>query len=512
MKKLLQTTLLGVGLLISAVSCVMEESVKPGPASESSKQIVFKVQMPDDFAVASTRALTQSQEKKVSEVDVLVFNELNSLVTVSHAISVKQEGNVSHFSAFVPPTVNEDQVYTFVVLANASTAVRRALGEDPSALPLSHKTYDKVCEVLTTTITGALYLNGGTIPMWGEERGVVVTSELQEIRVRLTRAVARIDIGVGDQPNYNPAAEYPWSWDGFNDRGQRIPFELTEVYVARPNNIVSLLPALENLDTSTVVAPTINADTEMFSAVDSWTKFRYNVSNGLFTTQTIYVPEVKLSDGVRNDSNHAERMALVVGGKYNNSEATSYYRVDFVENGRLVDILRNHLYRFSITTVRDSGQNTPRGAYEAESSMMAEMIDWQDGLMSEIRWGQEDYLAVSKNPAELQAESGSSLVVRMLTNISSFQMSLGSGVAASLSSTEALAAGPAGQTFSTMYFNYTLRKEAGADEYSLTIETRTDNISVTQGSQPTDRWTINANGRIQMPFHVTQLWHAPVTP
>ncbi len=473
-------TLLGVAILLGTASCLVHEVTTP---TSQEYRIAFNVATPGDFLVSQqSRSLTEAQEKAIEEIAVLIFDNKGVLTYIRYAQTIEQTATGNEFSISIPREITGTQIFNFVVIANDSSLIKTVLGNEPN-----DQTFTAVAAALVERITGAMYTNGGIIPMWGQTGNKAVTTEGLNLDVKLTRAVARIDVGVGANAV---------QWNGIDAEGRIIPFQLREVYVARPNDRYGLVPT---------ASPSIPAGTVSFSAADSWNKFKYNVSGGLSTSRDIYVPEAKLAGtGTSGDASHTNRMAIVVGGRYDNSSTTTYYRIDFLEQGEFVDILRNHLYRFSITAVTGPGQATPQQAYESSANMSAELLDWEDGLLEYIVFGNY-YLAVSQNPAELPAEQDETLVVKISTDASRFDLMLGGASNASLSSDTATAAGAAGQTYQTTYFDYTLRKEAAEDEYSLTVVTREDNISEMEVSK-IDHWRINAGGAIQMPFEVSQKW------
>ena len=77
-------------------------------------------------------------------------------------------------------------------------------------------------------------------------------------------------------------------------------------------------------------------------------------------------------------------MALVIGGTYLGK--LNYYRIDFTTekynaaNVPLHDVLRNHIYRYSITNVSQSGYATPEAAYKGRPvglDFTADIVDWK---------------------------------------------------------------------------------------------------------------------------------------
>ncbi|MDR1671653.1 MAG: FimB/Mfa2 family fimbrial subunit [Alistipes sp.] len=490
-----QIAIIAMTSLVTSCVIDMADKPEPGPATETAFDIVLNVQAPARFSLSSTRALTQAQEEAVDDITVLVFDANNSLADITGGQRLQQSGTSVQFSVIVPRGTVSTPTANLVALANSSDMVAKALGSDPAALAEADRTLESISRKLTTIIDGAMYTEGGTIPMWGEARAVTIKPGKTEVSIKLTRAVARVDIGVGNI-NISKDQSPPWSWDGMGDNGLPVPFVPTEVYLARPNNIISLIPAPGNVDSDgTVVAPTIDDANAPFSEEQSWSKFRYDLTGKTFSSGEIYLPEATLAPGVPNDEFHASRMALIVGGKYNGSSTTSYYRFDFRSDGSFVDIVRNRLYLFSIKMVDNPGFASLQQAYESPSMMTVELLDWDEGLVEDIYW-RDNYLIVSKNPATVAADEGSSLDVAIYTNCDPLEISMGNNVLR------------VGQSYSTTHFDYLLSK-GDDDDYRLAITARAGNISETEGAARKDKWNIRAGGTIRTAFEVSQLWSAP---
>ena len=94
---------------------------------------------------------------------------------------------------------------------------------------------------------------------------------------------------------------------------------------------------------------------------------------GLNIKNTIYFVENELSGTPPTTTAHLKRPRLIIGGKYDGGP-TTYYRVRLLRAGRRVgrthftsDILRNHLYRFTINSVSGPGQD--KTANEADATI-----------------------------------------------------------------------------------------------------------------------------------------------
>lgn len=265
----------------------------------------------------------------------------------------------------------------------ADTKLLLVANQNPFPSVNTNLTYEEVQQVLTSVELGAAPAFADTgIPMFGfagnsPDTPLIITGGMQ-LSANLLRAVARVDVGVG---TYNETT-------GVWDKGS-VSFDLTEIYVFKPQNRFSLLPLRDNLEyaaddgTPSVTGPS--------QAGGVGVNFEYTgtaITNNTYCKTEIYIPEVNFEKGKVFDGNHENRTALVIGGYYNGSASKCYYRIDFttartnVEGTSLNDVLRNHIYRYSITNVSSPGYDTPENAYGGRPvglSFTASVTDWITG-------------------------------------------------------------------------------------------------------------------------------------
>lgn len=200
------------------------------------------------------------------------------------------------------------------------------------------------------------------------------------LSVKLLRAAAKVDIGVG---TYN-AGNNSWRNSGAN----KIPFTLTSVQL-RGSKLK--LRWYFNIDNETF-DPSANAvkkaSTQGQGDATTNPLLYQNVISHLYITNDIYMVESALS-GSRYDENHLNRPRLIIAGKYDTDPQDTYYRIDFsgLDGGSkdffTSDILRNHLYRFSINSVSGPGQATADAADRVvpENLTFSSTIEpWADGV------------------------------------------------------------------------------------------------------------------------------------
>lgn len=263
----------------------------------------------------------------------------------------------------------------------ADTKLLLIANQNPFSLINTGMTYGEVQAALVCVelLAAPAFANIG-IPMFGFAGNSIdmplLISKGMQLTAKLLRAVARVDVGVG-------------TYDSTHDEWQKgnVDFNLTHVYVFKPQNKYAILPTESNLQYMQEV-PSVTAPSPAGTLGSS--NFEYTgtaITNETYCKSEIYIPEVAFNGGTVYDANHEQRTALVIGGAYKGK--TYYYRIDFtdaptnVEGTALNDILRNHIYRYSITNVNQSGYDTPDAAYSGKPvglSFTASVTDWEEGV------------------------------------------------------------------------------------------------------------------------------------
>lgn len=275
--------------------------------------------------------------------------------------------------------------------SGADTKLLLIANFNPYPLTSTGKRYDEVKKDLIINLAGVVPEGGSTpaftgtgIPMFGyactssslsrPDSPLEITAGMT-LTANLLRAVARVDVGVG---TYNEATGV-WNKEGVN-------FTLTEIHVFKPQNSFSLLPLIDNLEYDSNGTPSVTSPSP---AGEPGNNLVYkdaaitNTTDNNYCKSEIYLPEVDFGEGTVYDGNHDKRMALVIGGTYNNN--TYYYRIDFTTarsnatGNVLNNVLRNHIYRFSITNVNQAGYTSAELAYAGKPvglDFTAKIVDW----------------------------------------------------------------------------------------------------------------------------------------
>lgn len=357
-----------------------------------------------------------------------------------------------------------------------------------------------VSEVLTPAgpLPGAVPEEG--LVMWGKGLApVTVPAATVGITVPVVRALASVEVGVGIGPT---AGNLPaWTgWDGKDASGNSIPFVLKKVYVYRPNNQYAFMPlaTVYDADGRKVTAP---SPAGASAAIES--PLEYSVT-GHGIQRTIYLPEadikqIKAGDtghtGKPGDAGHTDRCALVVCGEYNGAD--NYYRIDFNDNTTdhsLIDLLRNHRYYITITSVRGEGEASAEDAYKSRVlNLGIEITGWTDQFQDIIFDG-TDWMHVEKKSITLPGNSGQTGTIVMESSIdpAEWEMSFDGGTTPSVEDTYFRVTKPTTATGGVL--KITTREAMAEDEpdrtATLTIKARrlSFTIRITQKPDKQTNW------------------------
>lgn len=266
-----------------------------------------------------------------------------------------------------------------VVVNNDDPDIASNVGRTYSDFVSTGKRVDKVAKDAPITMDAVMteYLAVGMVTTLDGSSDIAISQYTGPLSVSLLRAVAKVDIGVG---TYN-ADDNTWS----NSGASKLPFTLTSVQLRGSKLKVRWY---FNIDKETF-DPSANAVKKASTEDTETTNYlTYNpLQSGIpYIANTIYMLESGMS-GSRYDENHLNRPRLIIGGKYEDGPET-YYRIDFsgLDGGSkdffTSDILRNHLYRFTINSVSGPGQSTADAADQVvpENLTFSSTIEpWTDG-------------------------------------------------------------------------------------------------------------------------------------
>ena len=405
--KLIKKALLPIwcfSLMLTACSQEFELE-KPGTTSTGGAEpVLLSIEVPEaaDGATAGARALTDAGETNIATVDVLQFNpSTNMFVFRAAAYDITGTGATRTFKANLIAGN-----HNLVVIANARDQVNDAVNGTGgvTAWTTSTTIQDALDRLNITVAKTAKISTGGVLPnlpIFGIAKNINVIKDLKlqgANAVKMVRMLSKIEVML----TKNAASGSPTGSGNGN-------FKLVN---ARLYN-----QALQGWVTPEISSwPTTNlAATNYFGGASAPTKAAFKSGDAplLYTgsgdnvtdndiLRSIYTFEAPAGSDAGRDNN----VCLVVGGNYAGSGSVSYYRVDIrrLEAGGAITylpLLRNHKYIVNIKSVIGPGYPTPEDAFDGETALMeVDILDWNDGNMSDIIFDGVHYLAI--NPGEFE--------------------------------------------------------------------------------------------------------------
>lgn len=328
-------------------------------------------------------------DAQITSIYILQFNaDAESYGTLRYVAEGKKNAGGT-YTATLLQSVNNNDNYKLVILAN--------LPDYGFLYGLYGKSYAEVQQASLSMATDVPLVFDDThpYPMFGVVNGGA-SVQVQEGtaytgNTELIRAVARVDIGIGTKKT-NADGTVSWTNTGTGKQ----PFVMTEVQVWKAGQKYTYMPALANYHWTTTTTDGITSNKIVIdspsTASGTTTTKTYDTSyitNQTYCAEKIYLPETDLQWGSVYDGQHTNRLAIIVGGYYNNSPELSYYRVDFTNDntGDKMNILRNHVYQFTISSVKAAGYATAELAYRSMPKNLdfeATLEPWQASAMGSV--------------------------------------------------------------------------------------------------------------------------------
>ena len=332
---------------------------------------------------SSRVALPPADQDKISSVYVLQFTSGSGGGAIANEKLVyvaegKWNGTKRKYEATLLKSADSRDLYRVVILANIDGGF---------LYTLYGNTYGEIQQrCLSGTISGGpLSFDPAVgIPLFGVARRNVpfeVGAGTDIGEVQLLRSVARVDVGIG---LYNGTSE-EWDRNG-------VDFNMTDIQVWKAGQRYAWMPLADNYSYNETGYPSVGAASPVAGDLSAspWVYAGGDISSSLYCRNTVFLPEAALSGHVF-DADHTNRPAIIVGGHYPASSATkSWYRIDFTTSATSssatsidLDILRNHLYRFTVTKVTAKGYASAEDAYLKKPvglGFTAGVKPWIDGI------------------------------------------------------------------------------------------------------------------------------------
>lgn len=328
-------------------------------------------------------------DAQITSIYILQFNaDAESYGTLRYVAEGKKNTGGT-YTATLLQSANSNDNYKLVILAN--------LPDYGFLYGLYGKSYAEVQQASLSMATDAplVFDSAHPYPMFGVVNGgasvQVHEGTTYTGNTELIRAVARVDIGIGTKKT-NTDGTVSWTNTGTGKQ----PFVMTEVQVWKAGQKYTYMPALANYHWTTTTTDGITSNKIVIdspsTASGTTTTKTYDTSyitNQTYCAEKIYLPETDLQWGSVYDGQHTNRLAIIVAGYYNNSPELSYYRVDFTndDSGDRMNILRNHVYQFTIKSVKAAGYATAELAYKSMPKNLgfeATLEPWQASAMGSV--------------------------------------------------------------------------------------------------------------------------------
>lgn len=339
--------------MILQISCQQDDSFSPAADSAI-------INLSVSAANSGTTMDNDDTASAIKSLCILQFNaDGNAFGTLRHVgMGTEIASNSGKYSATLLQSVDNNDKYKLVILANFPD------GDYGIFYRMGGKSYAEVQQAcLSAELSGESnvleFTAAQPFPMFGiaKDGAPQIITEMMDLgTVSLVRAVARVDIGIGTKNADNNT----WNKGG-------VPFDMTQVQIWKDGKQYAYMP-VENNFSSSAGALAINSPSPVGGTETKIYGSTY-ITGTTYCSEKIYVPEADLLWGDVYDDNHSSRLAIIVGGKYNGSEVETFYRVDFTydEGSKAkMNILRNHVYQFTIKSVKDAGYATAELAYTSK--------------------------------------------------------------------------------------------------------------------------------------------------
>ena len=373
----------------------------------------------------STRALDATKEQKVSEVDVVIFENSTHTLVEYHRVpgSALTAGSNPGDWRFTVEDIDHASGITAAIIANASQEVSGALSTLASAGGGSYIGASKTDFLAALSVVNDGKWNTSssgywTIPMYGEVS--VTTGSVHDTphNAPLTRMLAKVDVVNDAHPAGSPVAG---------------DFELTAVHVVHYNGCGAVAPKWNpvtgDIPYSDPGAPqNTPANPRKVEWQANGDELTYILpANADRIESEIYLFECRAQSGQTSTPAAPapdKETRLVFEGDYTDSDGITkkyYYPVDFHkdQDTEYIPVLRNTCYRFTIEAVSGRGYERLDEAVAAMgvmSNLKTSLLVVDESNLRYLSWNGEYFLGSEDREVILDGTSGSTLSVKCVTN------------------------------------------------------------------------------------------------
>lgn len=372
------------------VSCISDNLIENEGSKDKEGLVRLKLRVPEANS-GMTRAVDASvlNDNEVKSIEVLLFNENGYTYKPIYSTDIKtdeNDPNLKSFEVSVP-----EGTFDMTVLANSKSFLENALGnfrEGDSKVTVMSKLIASNKDVwdLSTTL----------IPMWGEAKNLVVdNSSSKNITLDMLRSVAKVGLILGE-----------------NGAKEKLSLESVQVFNYNTNGLIAPLEANWDSDSKSVTDVSLpsqvakeTTNSLMFDGA-AIQRSGDESDRGFSLAKDIYLFESEKG----SSATHTENTCLVIGGKYGDDSAISYYRLDFAtKEGNDVNykhILRNHNYKIAVSKVSGRGYDTVEEALKNQAiNIEANVIEWDNAEIGNVVFDGQYMLGASSTDFEFSREA-----------------------------------------------------------------------------------------------------------
>ncbi|MCL2561378.1 MAG: hypothetical protein FWE10_03530 [Rikenellaceae bacterium] len=403
----------GAFLFLSAFAltgCVKEPLSDRNRIKDNDVTVVIKI------PGATTRAITEggTDDNAVTRADILLFN-LNDAGRYAGRVSTNTittvTANTKSFTVRIP-----EGNFELVILANAMNIVNAV----DASLTVGTTTKSQVYGLLTeslpartpwTALSGVWNAQPGSsgykpFPMWGEV--TVDTESSTTVSATLLRMLAKINLTFLDQSISDKLELEEIILCNYNFQG----------YLASPTwaQWTPSTPGVANPFTSSNQTGFANgllyANTASYSNI-----IGVNVAGVQVCKDEIFLFEVAAPANPLIPAQRTASLCLIVKGRYAGDTESSYYRINMVNNGNFLNILRNHNYDVVIQDVRGPGANTGEIAYDSETVNITAIVrQWNAGYEVDVDYSGQFQLIVSQSEFDFDGTGAPAQELEVFSN------------------------------------------------------------------------------------------------
>ena len=392
-------------------SCVAEPVGDTGLSGDGKgkQEVRLKLQVPGlskSRANDGTRAVNESVESTVNDLYILIFKNKTGDETddtFEYYAKAEKADDTENWTAMLQA---QDYAQNFIVVANAEGTTSDMLVQAIKGIQkgATKTTVKQTLQVLlteaekTSGFNAAGTDNHSPFTMCGQTAPTVIKAGGNNVlTVNLYRIMARVQVYFGDKAGSGVSKFVAETVRlcNFNDRAQVIPEELGMV-VTKPSIPDGAILCKGN-------------------AIYTVTGNKLQCSAYLFETAQ---PEDT------EENAHLNRPCLIIGGKYDGSKNTTYYRVDLLKDEEYLDVLRNHSYEVTVTGVGSAGHGSYDEALAAKAAndISTSLIVWDETEVGNIDFDGNNYLGVGT--MEFTVGKGGATLTQKLTSNQAWAVTL----------------------------------------------------------------------------------------